>query len=73
MAEIELRNGLYTIELDIAHDCELGYIAEFMEEYELTMEIVQARGPAGGNPLIRFSSWKPGNLKKFKAEVVDQW
>lgn len=42
------------VELDIAHDIELGEFLDMCDQYNLEFKIIEARGPGGGNPLIEF-------------------
>lgn len=42
------------VELDIAHDMELGEFLDMCEEYDLEFKVVETRGPGGGNPVIEF-------------------
>jgi hypothetical protein len=45
---------LAKVELDIAHDIELGEFLDMCDQYNLEFKIIEARGPGGGNPLVEF-------------------
>jgi hypothetical protein len=42
------------INVDIAHDCNLGEFLELLEKHNLKMVDFTAIGPGGGNPNITF-------------------
>ncbi|MCG7944774.1 MAG: hypothetical protein N0C84_00350 [Candidatus Thiodiazotropha taylori] len=45
---------MHFYQTDIAHDCDLGSLAEFMQEYNAKLRIIEAIGPGGGNPFVEF-------------------
>jgi hypothetical protein len=52
------------VQLDIAHDIELGEFLDMCEEYNLDFKVIEARGPGGGNPLIEFIG-DDADVKRF--------
>jgi len=55
------------INVDIAHDCNLGEFLELLEKRNLTMTEFTAIGPGGGNPNITFEG-SYVNCRNFLSE-----
>lgn len=64
--QISAQSQFY-LELDIAHDCTIGELTQFMETYNARIESFVAIGPAGGNPLIKFAFSDLAELHLFRA------
>jgi len=47
---------MYTIELDITSEATTAMVNQFATEHSCTAKLIQAFGPAGGNPVYEFSS-----------------
>lgn len=58
-----------SIEMDLAHDAEFGLVCEWLEKYDLKLEVIQAIGPGGGNPFVRLIS-TPENIERFKTNEL---
>ena len=59
---------MYTTEHDIAYDSPKHEIYEIAEKHHCTVTLLQQYGPAGGNPLYRFSSHSLTNLQNLENE-----
>ena len=46
----------YSIELDFSHEFSFGELLDDIQPYNLTAQIIELCGPAGGNPLLSLSS-----------------
>ena len=46
----------YSIQLDFSHELTFGQLLDDIHPFNLTAQIVELDGPAGGNPLISLSS-----------------
>lgn len=57
----------HSLTIDVAHDCTIGELLQFMETYNATIFDFEAVGPAGGNPLITFSFENAVDMHLFKA------
>ena len=44
----------FTYDNDIAWDCKIADIALMLERFNATLSIIQAEGPGGGNPWVKF-------------------
>ena len=55
---------LYTIELDIAHDCPLIELINDTKKYNIAIKLITHNGPGGGNPVYAFFG-KNSNLLQF--------
>lgn len=55
------------VQLDIAHDIELGEFLDMCEEHNLEFKVIEVRGPGGGNPLIEFTG-DDEDIRRFMAE-----
>jgi hypothetical protein len=60
---------LFSLELDISADYPISELAQDMSNYGLVAKLISANGPAGGNPLYRFSSFNKDDLLAFADEV----
>ena len=45
---------MFTYECDVAYDCSIEVIAKMCEDTNATMRVIEANGPAGGNPHLSF-------------------
>ena len=45
----------HIIELDFSHEYSFGELLDDIQPYNLTAQIVELDGPAGGNPLLSLS------------------
>jgi len=45
---------MYTIELDIAHNCPLIDLINDTKKYDISIKLVTHHGPGGGNPIYAF-------------------
>jgi 16S rRNA G527 N7-methylase RsmG len=52
LIKIEKETNMTRIEMDIAYDCPIGDILEWLEKYEAKIESFIAEGPGGGNPAL---------------------
>ena len=55
------------VELDIAADMELGEFLDMCEEYDLEFNVIENRGPGGGNPVIEFIG-DDASIRRFMAD-----
>lgn len=62
---------MYTIELDISHEVSSNEVQEFAKDHGCVAELLEEYGPAGGNPLYKFSSDIFDNLKSLTEYVFD--
>ena len=46
----------YSIQLDFSHELTFGQLLDDIQPFNLTAQIIELCGPAGGNPLISLSS-----------------
>lgn len=60
---------MYTIELDISHEPTHQEVCNFAKEHGCTAFLIQENGPAGGNPLYRFSSDSFDMLQELTDQV----
>lgn len=60
---------MYTIELDISHETPIEMVQQFAIDHGCTAELLQEYGPAGGNPLYRFSSDNFDYLQELTGQV----
>lgn len=58
----------YTIDLDISHETPHEMVVQFAIDHGCSAELLQEFGPAGGNPLYRFSS----DNQQYLWELADQ-
>lgn len=61
------QESVFKLELDIAHDCSIGELLQFMDTYRAQISSFVAIGPAGGNPLITFAFTDLHDLHLFRA------
>lgn len=61
---------MYTAELDISHEMPEVEVKAFAIEYSCEAELVEEFGPAGGNPVYKFSCEEYQPLSKLVAEVL---
>ena len=60
---------MYTIELDISHETPHEMVLQFAKDHGCTAVLLQEFGPAGGNPLYKFSSDKFDYLQELAEQV----
>lgn len=59
----------YTIELDISHETPSEMVQQFATDHGCTAELLMEYGPAGGNPLYKFSSDNFDYLQELTEQV----
>lgn len=60
---------MFTIELDITHETPIEMVQQFATDHGCTAELLQEFGPAGGNPLYKFSSDNFDHLQELAEQV----
>ena len=60
-----MTNQTFTIELDFAHTFSFGELLDNIQPYNLTAQIVELEGPAGGNPLLSLSSSNKNDIINY--------
>ena len=55
----------YSIQLDFSHELTFGQLLDDIHPFNLTAQIVELSGPAGGNPLISLSSTNKQNIINY--------
>lgn len=56
----------YSIQLDIAHDCPIEILNEFVDTYGLIgYKMIEEFGPGGGNPIYEFTAKSKIELEGF--------
>ena len=63
-----MTNQTFTIELDFSHEFSFGELLDDIQPYNLTAQIVELCGPAGGNPLLSLSSSNKSDLINYLKE-----
>ena len=61
-------NYIYAIELDFSHEISFGELLDDTQPYNLTAQIVELCGPAGGNPLISLSSPNKSDIVNYLSD-----
>ena len=61
---------MYTIELDITHETPIEMVQQFATDHGCTAELLMEHGPAGGNPLYKFSSDNFDYLQELTEQVL---
>ena len=59
----------YTIDLDISHETPSDVVHQFASEHGCTATLLEEFGPAGGNPLYRFSSDNQQHLWELADQI----
>jgi hypothetical protein len=59
----------YTIDLDISHETPSEMVHQFASDHGCTAILLEEFGPAGGNPLYRFSSDNQQYLWELANEI----
>ena len=54
MTKTNTNTNTFTYDNDIAWDCPISEVALMLEAFNATMSIMQAEGPGGGNPWVKF-------------------
>ena len=58
---------LFTLQLDICHDLPFDEIATMMEHFNAhSLQIINANGPAGGNPFIKLHFTTQADVDAFQ-------
>ena len=60
----------YQVELDISSEPTHGEVLQFATEHGCTATLLQANGPAGGNPLYLFQSESFDMLQELFEQVM---
>jgi len=60
----------YNIELDISHEPTNEEVQQFAKDHGCSATLLQANGPAGGNPLYLFQSEKFDYLDELASQVL---
>ena len=66
-------SNLFTIDLDVAHDCPRSEISKMASEFEVTFTLLQEHGPAGGNPLYKVTGSREGLEDLIRAHFHAGW
>ena len=61
---------MFTIELDITYETPIEMVQQFATDHGCTVELLQEFGPAGGNPLYKFSSDKFDYLQELTEQIL---
>ena len=61
---------MYNIELDVSHEPTQSEVSQFAKDHGCTATLVNANGPAGGNPLYLFQSEKFEYLDELASQVL---
>lgn len=61
----------YTIDLDISYETPSEMVHQFASDHGCTAILLEEFGPAGGNPLYRFSSDNQQYLWELANEIFD--
>jgi hypothetical protein len=61
---------MFNIELDISHEPTNKEVQEFATDHGCTATLLEANGPAGGNPLYLFQSEKFDYLDELASQVL---
>lgn len=61
----------FAVELDITHEASEADVSQFAEEHGCTYELIEANGPAGGNPLYCFMSKSYDCLLELTTQITD--
>ena len=56
---------MFTYECDVAYDCPISEIAQLCEATNVTMRVIEAEGPGGGNPFLCFEFTNDDNRSEF--------
>ena len=63
-----MKTQTFTIELDFSHEFSFGELLDDISPYNLTAQIVELCGPAGGNPLLSLSSTNKSDIINYLKE-----
>ena len=61
---------MFNIELDISHEPTHSEVSQFAKDHGCTATLLEANGPAGGNPLYLFQSEKFDYLDELASQVL---
>jgi hypothetical protein len=62
----------FTYSFDIASDCPMEFVADVMSQYSVvSMSVIEAIGPGGGNPFIEFTFASEADLVKFTSDYEE--
>ena len=60
----------YAMELDISHEASHDEVLQFAKENNCEAELINEFGPAGGNPLYKFTSDTFDSLQELAEEML---
>lgn len=63
---------IYKIELDVSHEVTHEEVVSFAAEHECDCVLLEENGPAGGNPLYKFTSTNEDMIIKLAEELTAQ-
>lgn len=52
----------FKAQIDVAYDCTVGDMMEWLEQYNLACKLVHAVGPGGGNPCFELAAVNKNDL-----------
>ena len=61
---------MYNIQLDISHEPTHSEVSQFAKDHGCTATLLEANGPAGGNPLYLFQSEKFDYLDELVSQIL---
>jgi hypothetical protein len=61
---------MFNIELDISHEPTHSEVSQFAKDHGCTATLLEANGPAGGNPLYLFQSEKFDYLDELVSQIL---
>ena len=61
---------MFNIELDISHEPTHSEVSQFAKDHGCTATLLEANGPAGGNPLYLFQSEKFNCLDELVSQIL---
>jgi hypothetical protein len=62
---------MFNYECDVAYDCSIEFIAKMCEDTNATMRVIEANGPAGGNPRLSFEFTNADDMNAFSSKLRD--
>jgi hypothetical protein len=62
---------MFNYECDVAYDCSIDVIAKMCEDTNATMRVIEANGPAGGNPHLSFEFTNADDMNAFSTKLRD--
>jgi len=61
----------YIYNVDIDGDGQINDLIKFLDKYNGTFEVIQATGPAGGNPYVKFTLNKQMSTEDLQIFQID--